>query len=256
VNITWARGGCKPRIGPRESGAPPINAGWEGRPRGATIRAAATSAEGVFQIATETLPDDAAPAAFPLAVPPAPPLEARDRLTRDEFERRYDAMPRLKKAELIEGVVYMPSHAKNSHGEPHSHMVTWLGVYAAAAPGVRTSDNATVRLDGDNEPQPDVQLRNDAACGGQSDLRPDDYAEGAPELIVETAGSSASYDLHDKPAAYRRNGVREYLVWRVHERGSDCYLSRAAFKMPPPSLIVTSRPAATPFTSSTRPLGQ
>jgi len=33
------------------------------------------------------------------------PLEPGDHLTREEFERRYDATPGLKKAELIEGVV-------------------------------------------------------------------------------------------------------------------------------------------------------
>ena len=31
-----------------------------------------------------------------------PPLESGDRLSRHEFERRYTAMPHIKKAELIE----------------------------------------------------------------------------------------------------------------------------------------------------------
>lgn len=171
-------------------------------------------------MATELLLPDASP------VPPVsfvPPLESGDRLTRDEFERRYGAMPGVKKAELIQGVVYMPSPVKNSHGESHSHMVTWLGVYTAATPGVRVSDNATVRLDAENEPQPDVQLRIDAACGGQTTLSPDDYIEGAPELAAEIAGTSAAYDLHDKKEAFRRNGVREYLVWRVYEGGLDWF---------------------------------
>lgn len=35
------------------------------------------------------------------------PLENGDRLTRSEFERRYHAMSSVKKAELIEGMVYM-----------------------------------------------------------------------------------------------------------------------------------------------------
>ena len=42
------------------------------------------------------------------------PLENGDRLTRAEFERRYAAMPRLKKAELIEGIVYVPSPVRYS----------------------------------------------------------------------------------------------------------------------------------------------
>ena len=33
-----------------------------------------------------------------------PPLESGDHLTRHEFERRYQARPDIKKAELIEGV--------------------------------------------------------------------------------------------------------------------------------------------------------
>src|SRR5436190_799657 len=95
-----------------------------------------------------------------------PPLEPGDRLTREEFERRYDAMPNLKKAELIEGVVFLPSPVRQRrHGRPHTHLLTWLGTYEAATPGVETGDNSTVRLDNDNEPQPDAQLFIDAARG-------------------------------------------------------------------------------------------
>jgi Uma2 family endonuclease len=76
-------------------------------------------------------------------------------------------------------------------------------------------------LDVDNEPQPDALLRLDEHLGGQSRLSPDDYIEGGPELIVEIAASSASYDVHDKLNVYRRNQVQEYLVWRVHDQGID-----------------------------------
>ncbi len=75
-------------------------------------------------------------------------------------------------------------------------MICWLGVYKAATPGVGLADNATVRLDAENEPQPDALLRME--IGGQSQITADDYLEGAPELIVEVAASSASYDLHEK----------------------------------------------------------
>jgi Uma2 family endonuclease len=147
-----------------------------------------------------------------------PPLESGDRLTRAEFERRYAAMPHVKKAELVEGVVYMPSAVRaKQHAEPHSHIVTWLGVYAAATPGVMLADNATVRLDLDNEVQPDALLRLPEELGGRSRLSDDDYVEGAPELIAEIAASSASYDLHDKLKVYRRSGVQEYVVWQVYE---------------------------------------
>ncbi|HEX4950767.1 MAG TPA: Uma2 family endonuclease [Blastocatellia bacterium] len=146
-----------------------------------------------------------------------PPLENGDHLTRREFERRYHAMPNVKKAELIEGVVYMPSPVRfNAHSEPHFMIIGWLFFYRASTPGLRAGDNATVRLDPDNEPQPDVLLRLDK--GGRSEISADDYIEGAPELVIEVAGSSASYDLHEKLRAYRRNGVQEYIVWQVHEQ--------------------------------------
>jgi Uma2 family endonuclease len=143
-------------------------------------------------------------------------LESGDRLTRDEFERRYTAMPDLKKAELVEGVVYVASPVRiKRHANPHGKIITWLGVYEAATPGVMLGDNPTVRLDLDNEPQPDALLRIEETHGGQSYISEDDYVEGAPELVVEIAASSASYDLYDKKQAYCRNGVKEYIVWQV-----------------------------------------
>src|SRR5438309_5414887 len=147
-----------------------------------------------------------------------PPLENGDRLRRPEFERRYDAMPGLKKAELIEGVVYMPSPVSVDHDGPHFDLIGWLATYRVMTPGVRGGDNGSLRLDLDNMPQPDAYLRVLEACGGQSRIDAEGYVEGAPELIAEVAATSASYDLHAKLHVYRRNGVREYIVWRVLDR--------------------------------------
>ena len=151
-----------------------------------------------------------------------PPLENGDKLTRAEFERRYHAMPNLKKAELIEGVVYVASPVRaKQHGKPHARIMGWLIAYEAATPGVEALDNTTVLLDTDNEPQPDALLRIET--GGQSRINKDDYVEGAPELIVEIAASSASYDLHEKLKVYRRNQVQEYLIWRVYDHQFDWF---------------------------------
>jgi len=152
-------------------------------------------------------------------------LQNGDRLSRDEFERRYSQMPNVKKAELVEGTVYMPSptHA-DSHGRPHSILAGWLLFYEAHTDYVYAYDNATVRLDLDNEVQPDVLLRIDEDAGGQSRISEDDYVEGAPELVVEVVHSSAAYDLHDKKTAYRRNGVREYVVWQIEENRVDGFV--------------------------------
>lgn len=143
-----------------------------------------------------------------------PPLENGDRLTRVEFERRYNAMPDLKKAELIEGIVYMASPVRNSlHGRPHSDLNGWLYSYRIATPGTETSDNPTLRLDLENEVQPDALLRILPASGGRSTDTADGYIAGRPELVAEISASSASYDLHQKKAVFRRHGVPEYLVW-------------------------------------------
>lgn len=155
------------------------------------------------------------------------PLEAGDHLNREEFERRYSAMPHLKKAELLEGVVYMPSPVRlDSHGEPHSQLGGWLFAYRAFTPGLRSADNATVRLPGDNEPQPDLLLMIPAEHGGQARITDDGYIEGSPEWVAEIAASSASYDLHAKRRVYRDHGVREYVIWRVLDEQIDWLILR------------------------------
>lgn len=154
-----------------------------------------------------------------------PILENGDRVTRAEFERRYHQMGNVKKAELVEGIVYMPSPVRiRKHSNPHGRIMTWLGVYEATTPSVMLGDNPTVRLDIDNEPQPDALLRLEESVSGTSRISEDDYIEGPPELIVEIASSSASYDLYDKREAYRRNGIREYLVWLVEDQELRWYI--------------------------------
>jgi Uma2 family endonuclease len=154
-----------------------------------------------------------------------PPLENGDRLTRPEFERRYEAMPDLKKAELIEGIVYLsPFTRYEGHGRQHAALSGWLGVYVAYTSGVEGSNNATVRLDLDNEPQPDLLLR--IANDGQSRVAEDGFLDGAPELVAEVASSSVAYDLHQKLHTYRRHGVREYVVWRTQDHAIDWFVLR------------------------------
>jgi Uma2 family endonuclease len=136
-------------------------------------------------------------------------------------------MPQVKKAELIEGVVHMPSPVRfDQHGSPTADLTTWLGNYRAQTAGVRVADNVTVRLDLDNEPQPDAVLLIESAHGGNVHISTDGYIEGAPELVAEVAASSVSIDLHDKLRVYRRNQVREYLVWRVQDRAIDWFALR------------------------------
>lgn len=156
-----------------------------------------------------------------------PPLQNGDRLSRPEFERRYDAMPHLKKAELLEGVVYMPPPVSHEgHGGPHFDLIGWLAQYRMATPGVVGGDNSSLRLDLDNMPQPDAFLMILPSHGGQAGIDAEGYVRGAPELVAEVAASSVSYDLHVKRNVYRRNGVREYAVWRVLDRAIDWFVLR------------------------------
>jgi Uma2 family endonuclease len=164
------------------------------------------------------------------SIPPprsVPPLSNGDRLSRAEFERRWEAMPKLKRAELLEGIVYMPSPLGHErHGKPHFDVAWWLGIYRAATPGVEGGQESSLRLDDENEPQPDAFLRVLPSHGGRAGVDDAGFLTGAPELIVEVAATGASYDLHVKLDVYRRHGVREYILWRTIDREIDWFILR------------------------------
>jgi Uma2 family endonuclease len=151
-------------------------------------------------------------------VPSRPlPLENGECLHSREFLSRYDRMPQVKKAELVEGVVYMGSPVSANHAIPDGVIHGWLALYVARNPGVQFMPNTTVILDAENTVQPDALLRRLPEQGGLTRVNEDGYLTGPPELVVEVAASAASIDLRDKRRAYCRNGVREYLVWVVTE---------------------------------------
>lgn len=165
-----------------------------------------------------------------------PPLENGDHLDYAEFERRWDNMPDLKKAELLDGVVYMPPPVSaGHHGNPHADLVTWLGIYRIQTPGVDQAADSTVRLSGDNGPQPDACLYVIRECGGSAWLDVKGYLHGAPELVAEVAASTVSYDLHQKLDVYRKNGVGEYLVHRTRDRTIDWFVLRNETYRPVPA---------------------
>lgn len=144
------------------------------------------------------------------------PLVAGDKLNRDEFLRRWEAMPHVRKAELIGGIVYMPSPVSLEHGDAHAPLVTWLGTYEAATPGCRTGADATWLML-DDAPQPDAHLRILPEYGGQSRIHRG-FGYGAPELAAEICRSSTSYDRNQKFDLYRAAGVQEYLTVLLKEK--------------------------------------
>ncbi|MCI0682802.1 MAG: Uma2 family endonuclease [Gemmataceae bacterium] len=154
------------------------------------------------------------------------PLGNGDKLTREEFLRRWEMHPEIKRAELIGGIVYMPSPVSHDHGPLEDDVGGWLVNYRVQTPGTGSSSNETTCLL-DDAPQPDRHLRILTECGGKSWLE-GKYLHGAPELMVEICVSSVSYDLNQKFDLYEAAGVAEYLAvlrreqeirWHVLDNG-------------------------------------
>ncbi len=165
--------------------------------------------------------------AVPRTVPP--PLESGDHLSTDEFHRRYLEHPEIKRAELVDGVVYVSSPVGNQHSVPHGSVVGWLYVYKLRTPGVHLAVDGTTFLPTGDEVQPDgclyrlPPLGNIRVIERQEGKRKSRYLEGVPDLVFEVAASSASYDLHSKKRAYERSGVPEYIAWQVYEARIDWF---------------------------------
>lgn len=156
-----------------------------------------------------------------------PTLESGDRLTQEEFHRAYQLLPDIKRAELVQGVVYVSSPVRNDyHGVQQSSIVGWLVAYFAETPGVSVGDNTTTLLDGVNEHQPDALLRFKSKYLGQTSINDNGFLVGPPELVADVTASSVSYELGPKLDAYRSNGVQEYLVWRVFDHEIDWFRLR------------------------------
>jgi Uma2 family endonuclease len=147
-----------------------------------------------------------------------PLLSNGDRMTQAEFHERYEKYPEDVKFELIGGTVYMASPLRLKHSDDDDEIGFALGFYRRATPGVQVLHNATTILGEESEPQPDLGLRILPEFGGQSRDTPDDYVEGAPELLVEIAHSTRAIDLHQKKADYQEAGVLEYLALTMEER--------------------------------------
>jgi Uma2 family endonuclease len=162
-----------------------------------------------------------------------PPLVAGQRLDRATFHARYEAMPPGTRAELIGGVVYMPSPVGPDHGDTSSNIQLWLGLYCCRIPGVRVSDNTTTFLDEQGEPQPDAHLRILPEYGGQTRIQDRNIA-GAPELVVEVAQTSLRTDLGPKRDDYERAGVLEYVVVDLESERIHWFVRRDDRLVPQP----------------------
>lgn len=139
-------------------------------------------------------------------------LESGDHLDQPTFHARYESMPGGIRAELVRGVVIVPSPVLVGHAEIHALISLWHGTYAAHTPGTSVRDKATVILGPEDEVQPDSALVILPEHGGRSHVSDAGYAVGPPEQIVEVSSSTAAYDLFEKKEACPSAGVREYIV--------------------------------------------
>ncbi|MGE3074927.1 MAG: Uma2 family endonuclease [Dehalococcoidia bacterium] len=151
----------------------------------------------------------------------APELENGAVMTREEFHEAYADCEGLRRAELVEGVVFMPSPVRyESHDKPAALIRGWLFSYSLKHPETETGGEASLLL-GQSEVQPDAFLMRTGSVPSDED----GYLTGAPQLVVEIAASSKSRDLHSKMDIYRRHGVAEYIVWRTVEGAIDWFRS-------------------------------
>jgi Uma2 family endonuclease len=139
------------------------------------------------------------------------PLVEGQRLDQPTFHSLYTAMPPGTRAELIDGVVYMPSPVGRAHGRAHVPVIIWLGHYAENTPGLEVLDNATTILGWKSEPQPDALLRILPEYGGQT-REEEGFIAGPPELVVEVSKATRLVDLGPKLRDYERGGILEYVV--------------------------------------------
>jgi Uma2 family endonuclease len=162
----------------------------------------------------------------PRRVKPPPLIEGIE-LDQPEFHRRYAAMPPGIRAELIDGVVYMPSPVSYEHGGAHLPTIVWLDRYAEATPGVEVLPGTTAILGSKSEPEPDALLRILPEHGGRTRIIKG-FIHGAPELVVEVAKATRYIDLGPKRKDYERAGVQENLeralepdevIWHVLREG-------------------------------------
>lgn len=167
-------------------------------------------------------------------------LRNGDRMSRDEFLRRWEQLPQLKRAELIDGVVYLSSPVSELRCDYEALLFEWLLQYKRSVHGLKILPNATWLL-GQGSPQPDLALIRSEGLSRRAGL----YRTGPPELAIEICYSSRSYDLGPKLELYRREGVPEYLAvlledkrveWRVLDGAgyyvlsiSDGYLKSRTF---------------------------
>jgi Uma2 family endonuclease len=144
---------------------------------------------------------------------PAAPgtLVEGQRLDQPTFHALYEAMPPGTRAELIDGVVYMPSPVGLEHGEAQVPVIVWLSYYAEQTLGLKAMDNASTILGWKSEPQPDGLLRILPEYGSRT-WNEGGFVHGGPELVAEVSKATRYVDLVPKKADYERAGVLEYIV--------------------------------------------
>ncbi len=134
-------------------------------------------------------------------------------LSRAEF----DQLGECRGLERLNGRLCLPPAAfrHRDHGQPHAILAFWATSYIASTSGIEISVASTVKMDADNDPEPDLSLFRTKSFGGRVILDPEGYLVGAPELAAEVSASTTYKDLTVKYKLYQKHGVNEYIVWNT-----------------------------------------
>ncbi len=130
--------------------------------------------------------------------------------------RRYERLPEVKRAELLEGTVCV--HPPLIYSLSHRRtLLTYLLVrYQMLHPETETVGNTTWLIDGENVAQPDSSYR--VKRGGSSWLDQEGFLRGVPEMVFEVTS-----DIHSRKDLYQRVRAQEFVHWRVEFEAIDFY---------------------------------
>jgi Uma2 family endonuclease len=139
-------------------------------------------------------------------------VEVVERMTAEEFFR---GAPEDRKAELIDGVMIMPSPPFDPHERLQNFLLTLLRVYVEELElGEVRGSRTPVELGIDQVPEPDVLF----VAKQRAHIIQNKGILGAPDLVIEILSAGTAHrDRGRKFRAYERAGVGE--LWLIDPYG-------------------------------------
>ncbi len=143
-----------------------------------------------------------------------PKVAPGDRMTDDEF---FQFAPADRKAELIGGILVMPSPAYDPHEDRQGFLLTILRTFVRHKQlGIVRGSHTAVHLQTGENYEPDVLF----VAAERANIVRREGVFGAPDLVIELLSpGTANYDWGVKRRVYAQSGVRE--LWLIDPNGLD-----------------------------------